>query len=74
MEGCPCHLMQGPVAPQGGCPYTPAPPSPLRLDFNGFYTERLERLSAERSQKAAPQVPIPRGPPAPAPRVAVTAQ
>ncbi|XP_006754975.1 PREDICTED: gamma-tubulin complex component 2 isoform X2 [Myotis davidii] len=45
-----------------------------RLDFNGFYTERLERLSAERSQKAAPQVPIPRGPPAPAPRVAVTAQ
>ncbi|XP_015312384.2 gamma-tubulin complex component 2 isoform X1 [Macaca fascicularis] len=45
-----------------------------RLDFNGFYTERLERLSAERSQKAAPQVPVPRGPPAPAPRVAVTAQ
>ncbi|KAK1333412.1 hypothetical protein QTO34_005795 [Cnephaeus nilssonii] len=45
-----------------------------RLDFNGFYTERLERLSAERSQKAAPQVPMPRGPPAPAPRVAVTAQ
>nr|KAF6322984.1 tubulin gamma complex associated protein 2 [Pipistrellus kuhlii] len=45
-----------------------------RLDFNGFYTERLERLSAERSQKAAPQVPTPRGPPAPVPRVAVTAQ
>ncbi|XP_011836214.1 PREDICTED: gamma-tubulin complex component 2 isoform X1 [Mandrillus leucophaeus] len=45
-----------------------------RLDFNGFYTERLERLSAERSQKAAPQVPVPRGPPAPVPRVAVTAQ
>ncbi|XP_025774057.1 gamma-tubulin complex component 2 [Puma concolor] len=45
-----------------------------RLDFNGFYTERLERLSAERSQKAAPQVPVPRGPPASAPRVAVTAQ
>uniref|UniRef100_H0VBZ5 Gamma-tubulin complex component n=2 Tax=Cavia porcellus TaxID=10141 RepID=H0VBZ5_CAVPO len=47
-----------------------------RLDFNGFYTERLERLSAERSQKTAPQIPVPRGPPtpAPAPRVAVTAQ
>uniref|UniRef100_A0A8C0TPV0 Gamma-tubulin complex component n=1 Tax=Canis lupus familiaris TaxID=9615 RepID=A0A8C0TPV0_CANLF len=45
-----------------------------RLDFNGFYTERLERLSAERSQKAAPQVPIPRAPPASAPRVAVPAQ
>ncbi|KAM9052526.1 gamma-tubulin complex component 2 isoform 1-T4 [Megaptera novaeangliae] len=45
-----------------------------RLDFNGFYTERLERLSAERSQKAAPPVPSPRGPPTPAPRVAVTAQ
>ncbi|XP_055416995.1 gamma-tubulin complex component 2 isoform X1 [Bubalus kerabau] len=45
-----------------------------RLDFNGFYTERLERLSAERSQKAAPPVPGPRGPPAPAPRVAVPAQ
>ncbi|ELW67307.1 Gamma-tubulin complex component 2 [Tupaia chinensis] len=45
-----------------------------RLDFNGFYTERLERLSAERSQKAAPQVLIPRGPLAPAPRVAVSAQ
>ncbi|KAM5271869.1 gamma-tubulin complex component 2 [Ctenodactylus gundi] len=45
-----------------------------RLDFNGFYTERLERLSAERSQKAAPQVPVPRGPPAQAPRVAVGAQ
>lgn len=45
-----------------------------RLDFNGFYTERLERLSAERSQRAAPHVPGPRGPPAPAPRVAVTAQ
>uniref|UniRef100_A0A8B9GCA6 Gamma-tubulin complex component n=1 Tax=Amazona collaria TaxID=241587 RepID=A0A8B9GCA6_9PSIT len=25
-----------------------------RLDFNGFYTERLEHMSAERSQKAAP--------------------
>ncbi|XP_008821394.1 gamma-tubulin complex component 2 isoform X2 [Nannospalax galili] len=45
-----------------------------RLDFNGFYAERLERLSAERSQKAVPQVPIPRGPPAPVPRVAITAQ
>ncbi|XP_068817319.1 gamma-tubulin complex component 2 isoform X1 [Capricornis sumatraensis] len=45
-----------------------------RLDFNGFYTEQLERLSAERSQKAAPAVPGPRGPPAPAPRVAVPAQ
>jgi len=29
----------------------------LRLDFNGFYTERLERMSAERSQKAAPLLP-----------------
>lgn len=47
---------------------------PHRLDFNGFYTERLERLSAERSQKAAPQVPVLRGPPAQAPRVAVAAQ
>uniref|UniRef100_G1QNM6 Gamma-tubulin complex component n=1 Tax=Nomascus leucogenys TaxID=61853 RepID=G1QNM6_NOMLE len=47
---------------------------PHRLDFNGFYTERLERLSAERSQKAVPQVPVLRGPPVPAPRVAVTAQ
>uniref|UniRef100_A0A8D2I461 Gamma-tubulin complex component n=1 Tax=Urocitellus parryii TaxID=9999 RepID=A0A8D2I461_UROPR len=45
-----------------------------RLDFNGFYTERLERLSAERSQKAAPQVPVLRGPPAQTPRVAVAAQ
>ncbi|XP_052516602.1 gamma-tubulin complex component 2 isoform X4 [Budorcas taxicolor] len=45
-----------------------------RLDFNGFYTEQLERLSAERSQKAAPAVPGPQGPPAPAPRVAVPAQ
>ncbi|XP_032346484.1 gamma-tubulin complex component 2 isoform X1 [Camelus ferus] len=45
-----------------------------RLDFNGFYTERLERLSAERSQKAAPAAPVPRGPPAPTPRIAVTAQ
>lgn len=45
-----------------------------RLDFNGFYAERLERLSAERSQKVAPQLPAPRGIPAPAPRVAVTAQ
>ncbi|XP_058154066.1 gamma-tubulin complex component 2 [Dasypus novemcinctus] len=44
-----------------------------RLDFNGFYTERLERLSAERSQRASPG-PGPRGPPAPAPRVAVPAQ
>lgn len=26
-----------------------------RLDFNGFYTERLKRLSAERSQKIPPQ-------------------
>ncbi|KAK2099353.1 hypothetical protein P7K49_024804 [Saguinus oedipus] len=47
---------------------------PHRLDFNGFYTERLERLSAERSQKVVPQVPVPRGPPVPAPRVAVAAQ
>ncbi|XP_037352345.1 gamma-tubulin complex component 2 [Talpa occidentalis] len=45
-----------------------------RLDFNGFYTRRLERLSAERSQKAAPPAPGPRGAPAPAPRVAVPAQ
>lgn len=45
-----------------------------RLDFNGFYTEQLERLSAERSQKVAPTVPGPRGPPAPVPRVAVPAQ
>ncbi|KAM4852161.1 gamma-tubulin complex component 2 [Thomomys bottae] len=48
-----------------------------RLDFNDFYAERLgrlERLSVERSQKATPQVPILRGPSAPAPRVAVTAQ
>lgn len=29
----------------------------LRLDFNGFYTERLEHMSAERSQKAAPLLP-----------------
>lgn len=57
--------------PAGG---TTAPPPPRRLDFNGFYAERLERLSAERSQKAAPQLPAPRGIPAPAPRVAVTAQ
>ncbi|KAL8168618.1 UNVERIFIED_CONTAM: Gamma-tubulin complex component 2 [Gekko kuhli] len=28
-----------------------------RLDFNGFYTERLEHLSAERSQRAAPSSP-----------------
>ncbi|XP_074965802.1 gamma-tubulin complex component 2 isoform X4 [Phalacrocorax aristotelis] len=28
-----------------------------RLDFNGFYTERLEHMSAERSQKAAPVLP-----------------
>ncbi|XP_054826511.1 gamma-tubulin complex component 2 isoform X2 [Eublepharis macularius] len=26
-----------------------------RLDFNGFYTERLEHMSAERSQRAASQ-------------------
>ncbi|XP_004579789.1 gamma-tubulin complex component 2 isoform X1 [Ochotona princeps] len=45
-----------------------------RLDFNGFYAERLERLSAERSQRAAPPVPGPRGPSAAVPRVAVTAQ
>ncbi|XP_037660320.1 gamma-tubulin complex component 2 isoform X2 [Choloepus didactylus] len=45
-----------------------------RLDFNGFYTERLERLSAERNQKAAPPGPSPRGAPAPVPRVAVPAQ
>ncbi|XP_075390626.1 gamma-tubulin complex component 2 [Tenrec ecaudatus] len=45
-----------------------------RLDFNGFYTERLERLSAERNQKAASHVPLPRGPPTAAPRTAVTAQ
>ncbi|XP_020828724.1 gamma-tubulin complex component 2 isoform X3 [Phascolarctos cinereus] len=31
-----------------------------RLDFNGFYTERLERLSAERSQKAVAPVPVAR--------------
>lgn len=30
---------------------------PLRLDFNGFYTERLEHMSAERSQKAPPLLP-----------------
>lgn len=29
----------------------------FRLDFNGFYTERLEHMSAERSQKAAPLLP-----------------
>ncbi|XP_004700926.1 gamma-tubulin complex component 2 [Echinops telfairi] len=45
-----------------------------RLDFNGFYTERLERLSAERNQKTGPHVPLPRGPPTAAPRIAVTAQ
>ena len=28
-----------------------------RLDFNGFYTERLEHMSAERSQRAAPPPP-----------------
>uniref|UniRef100_A0A8C0ZI35 Gamma-tubulin complex component n=1 Tax=Cyanistes caeruleus TaxID=156563 RepID=A0A8C0ZI35_CYACU len=28
-----------------------------RLDFNGFYTERLEHMSAERSQKAPPLLP-----------------
>lgn len=31
-----------------------------RLDFNGFYTERLERLSAERSQPFAPASAIQR--------------
>uniref|UniRef100_A0A8D0L1T4 Gamma-tubulin complex component n=1 Tax=Sphenodon punctatus TaxID=8508 RepID=A0A8D0L1T4_SPHPU len=31
-----------------------------RLDFNGFYTERLEHMSAERSQRAAPQAILPR--------------
>ncbi|KAM9197387.1 gamma-tubulin complex component 2 isoform 3-T5 [Dugong dugon] len=45
-----------------------------RLDFNGFYTERLEHLSAERSQKAAHHTAAPRGPPAAAPRIAVAAQ
>ncbi|MGH0168574.1 UNVERIFIED_CONTAM: hypothetical protein FKN15_055048 [Acipenser sinensis] len=34
-----------------------------RLDFNGFYTERLERMSAERSQRTAPpgapRAPVP---------------
>ncbi|XP_063146671.1 gamma-tubulin complex component 2 [Candoia aspera] len=38
-----------------------------RLDFNGFYTERLEHMSAERSQKTVLHV-------APHPRVAVTTQ
>ncbi|XP_030920538.1 gamma-tubulin complex component 2 isoform X3 [Geospiza fortis] len=28
-----------------------------RLDFNGFYTERLEHMSAERSRKAPPLLP-----------------
>ncbi|XP_064285949.1 gamma-tubulin complex component 2 isoform X2 [Passer domesticus] len=28
-----------------------------RLDFNGFYTERLERMSAERSRRAPPLLP-----------------
>uniref|UniRef100_A0A8C9XE12 Gamma-tubulin complex component n=1 Tax=Sander lucioperca TaxID=283035 RepID=A0A8C9XE12_SANLU len=28
-----------------------------RLDFNGFYTERLERMAIERSQKASVQPP-----------------
>ncbi|KAK2545100.1 Tubgcp2 [Columba livia] len=28
-----------------------------RLDFNGFYTERLEHMSAERSQRTAPLLP-----------------
>ncbi|XP_069867481.1 gamma-tubulin complex component 2 isoform X2 [Dipodomys merriami] len=48
-----------------------------RLDFNDFYAERLgrlERLSAERSQKAGPPAPLLRGTSAPAPRVAVPAQ
>ncbi|CAI5764942.1 gamma-tubulin complex component 2 [Podarcis lilfordi] len=31
-----------------------------RLDFNGFYTERLEHMSAERSQKAVLQAGPPR--------------
>ncbi|XP_043912715.1 gamma-tubulin complex component 2 [Protopterus annectens] len=31
-----------------------------RLDFNGFYSERLERMSAERSQKAVSQVAVPK--------------
>nr|XP_014348490.1 PREDICTED: gamma-tubulin complex component 2 isoform X2 [Latimeria chalumnae] len=31
-----------------------------RLDFNGFYTERLKRMSAERSQKTLPQEILPR--------------
>lgn len=38
-----------------------APPqvcfAPPRLDFNGFYTERLEHMSAERSRKAPPLLP-----------------
>ncbi|KAM6464385.1 gamma-tubulin complex component 2 [Liasis olivaceus] len=38
-----------------------------RLDFNGFYTERLEHMSAERSQKTVLHA-------APPPRVAVTTQ
>lgn len=33
-----------------------------RLDFNGFYAERLERLSAERSQRAAPMCLAPGDP------------
>ncbi|KAH0620175.1 hypothetical protein JD844_020179 [Phrynosoma platyrhinos] len=31
-----------------------------RLDFNGFYTERLEHMSAERGQKASPQAALSR--------------
>lgn len=78
-----CRDHPSPFVGRTGCPGEGAsapggagaqPLSSRRLDFNGFYTERLERLSAERSQKAAPQVPVPRGPPASAPRVAVTAQ
>ncbi|XP_015665447.1 gamma-tubulin complex component 2 [Protobothrops mucrosquamatus] len=38
-----------------------------RLDFNGFYTERLEHMSAERSQKTVLHV-------APPPKVAVPTQ
>ncbi|KAG8517503.1 Gamma-tubulin complex component 2 [Galemys pyrenaicus] len=45
-----------------------------RLDFNGFYAQRLERLSAERSQRATPTGPGPRGAPAQAPRVTIPTQ
>lgn len=72
----PTPLTAGPGLPRSPAPLLSHlhPCLPHRLDFNGFYTERLERLSAERSQTATPQVAIPRGPPAPAPRVAVAAQ